>query len=51
MAITASSVVMPILFGAAGAAVGVTGVFWAVGLVVGGSTRLPLTLRRHKALH
>lgn len=51
MAITASSVVMPLLFGAAGAVVGVTGVFWVVGLVVGGSTRLPLALRRHKALH
>lgn len=50
MAITASSVVMPILFGAAGAAVGVTGVFWAVGLVVGGSSRLPLGLRQHDAL-
>jgi len=51
MAITTSSVVMPMLFGAAGAVVGVTGVFWAVGLMVGGSTRLPLGMRDHEALH
>ena len=51
MAITTSSVVMPMLFGAAGAVVGVTGVFWAVGLVVGASARLPLGLRSHQSLH
>ncbi len=34
MVINASSVAMPMLFGAAGAAVGVAGVFWAMGLMV-----------------
>ena len=34
MAINASSVAMPMLFGAAGAAVGVSAVFWMVGLTV-----------------
>lgn len=35
MAINASSVVMPMLFGTVGAAVGVSVVFWTVGVVVG----------------
>jgi predicted MFS family arabinose efflux permease len=45
MVINASSVVMPLLFGAAGAAVGASGVFWAMGLVVGGGTRFAFGLR------
>lgn len=51
MAITASSVVMPIIFGAAGAVVGSLGVFWSVGAIMGVSTRLPLGLRHRRALH
>ena len=35
MTINASSVVMPLLFGTVGAAIGVASVFWAVGAVVG----------------
>ncbi|OYY90960.1 MAG: MFS transporter, partial [Polaromonas sp. 28-63-22] len=35
MAINASSVVMPMLFGSAGALVGVAAVFWATGAIVG----------------
>ena len=45
MAINASSVTMPMLFGAAGTFVGISGVFWAVGLIVGGGTRLAVGLR------
>jgi MFS family permease len=45
MAINASSVAMPMLFGVAGAVVGISGVFWAVGLAVGAGTRLALGLR------
>ena len=45
MAINASSVSMPILFGAAGAVVGIAGVFWAVGLAVAGGIRLAAGLR------
>jgi MFS family permease len=45
MAINASSVTMPMLFGAAGTFVGISGVFWAVGLIVGGGTRLAFRLR------
>ncbi|TWO72638.1 MFS transporter [Caenimonas sedimenti] len=40
MAINASSVAMPLLFGAAGALVGVSAVFWVVGAVVGLGSRL-----------
>jgi predicted MFS family arabinose efflux permease len=40
MAINGSSVVMPLLFGSAGVVVGVSGVFWAVGAVVGLGSRL-----------
>jgi MFS family permease len=46
MAINASSVAMPILFGAAGAAIGIAGVFWAVGLAVAGGVRLAAGLRQ-----
>ncbi|WP_311223893.1 MULTISPECIES: MFS transporter [unclassified Acidovorax] len=40
MAINASSVVMPVLFGTAGALIGVAGLFWVVGATVGGGARL-----------
>ena len=39
MAINASSVLMPLLFGTAGAFVGVSVVFWTVGLAVGSGAR------------
>ena len=45
MAINASSVAMPILFGVAGAVVGISGVFWAVGFAVGAGSRLAYGLR------
>ena len=45
MAINASSVLMPMLFGAAGSVIGIAGVFWTVGAVVGAGTRLGLGLR------
>jgi MFS family permease len=47
MAINASSVAMPMLFGAAGAFIGISGVFWTVGAAVGAGTRLALRLGRH----
>jgi MFS family permease len=40
MAINASSVSMPILFGLAGSVIGISGVFWAVGAVVAGGIRV-----------
>lgn len=43
MAINASSVLMPLLFGAAGAIVGIQSVLWAVGAVAG--TGIPAALR------
>ena len=39
MALNASSVAMPLLFGAAGTLIGVAGVFWLVGAVVAAGTR------------
>ena len=45
MAINASSVAMPMLFGMAGAVIGISGVFWVVGAVVGGGARLAMKLR------
>ena len=45
MAINASSVAMPMLFGVAGAVIGISGVFWAVGLLVGAGSRLAWGLR------
>ncbi|MBC5766205.1 MFS transporter [Ramlibacter albus] len=45
MAINASSVGMPVLFGAAGTIVGVSGVFWAVGLMVGCGTAMAVKLK------
>ena len=41
MAINGSSVLMPILFGSLGTVVGVSALFWAVGVIVGSATRLP----------
>jgi MFS family permease len=40
MVINASSVAMPMLFGVAGTAVGIAGVFWCVGAAVGAGARL-----------
>ena len=45
MLINASSVAMPLLFGAAGAAIGVSAVFWTVAVAVGAGTRVALGLR------
>lgn len=44
MAINASSVTMPLLFGLAGSAIGISGVFWIVGAIVGGGSRLAFRL-------
>ena len=51
MAINASSVLMPMLFGTAGALVGIAGVFWAMGAVVGAGSRLAWLLRGATLLH
>lgn len=45
MTINGSSVVMPLLFGTAGVLVGVAGVFWAVGAVVGAGSHLAWRMR------
>jgi len=45
MAINASSVTMPMLFGVAGTFIGISGVFWVVGAIVGAGTRLAYGLR------
>ena len=45
MAINLSSVTMPLLFGLAGAVIGISGVFWIVGATVAGGTRLAFGLR------
>lgn len=45
MAMNASSVLMPLLFGTAGAVVGVSVVFWTVGLAVGAGARPAWLLR------
>jgi len=45
MTVNASSVLMPMLFGVAGAVVGIGPVFWLVGLVVGGGSRTAWHLR------
>lgn len=45
MSINASSVLMPLLFGTAGAVVGVSVVFWTVGLAVGAGARSAWLLR------
>lgn len=49
MAINGSSVLMPLLFGSAGALVGVKAVFWLVGGVVGAGSRLAWGMRRGPA--
>jgi MFS family permease len=46
MAINGSSVLMPMIFGVAGAAIGVAGLFWLVGAAVGGGVHLALRLER-----
>ncbi len=48
MGINISSVVMPMLFGAAGAVIGIVGVFWCVAAFVGVGTRSGYLLRVHK---
>jgi MFS family permease len=45
MTINASSVLMPLLFGTAGAVVGVSVVFWTIGLAVGAGARSAWRLR------
>jgi len=44
MAINGSSVLMPLLFGVAGAVVGAAGLFWMVGAAVAGGVRLAVKL-------
>ncbi|WP_431096965.1 MFS transporter [Polaromonas aquatica] len=51
MAINASSVVMPMLFGTAGALVGIAGVFWTTGAVVGAGSRAAWLLRNSMPAH
>lgn len=46
MTINASSVAMPLLFGAFGAVVGVSAVFWTVAVAVGLGSRLAMGLRK-----
>ena len=50
MAINASSVAMPILFGSTGALIGISGVFWGVGCIVGLGSRTAWRLRDSLAL-
>jgi len=45
MVINASSVLMPTVFGAAGAVMGVTGLFWTIAALMGGGTRVAFRLR------
>ncbi|WP_427911804.1 MFS transporter [Ramlibacter sp. MMS24-I3-19] len=49
MAINASSVSMPMLFGAAGAVIGIAGVFWTVAAAVASGTRVAWGLRQVQA--
>jgi len=49
MSINASSVLMPMLFGAAGAVAGVAPVFWVVGAAVGWGSRAAWLLRPDKS--
>ena len=46
MAINASSVMMPMVFGSLGAVLGVSALFWGVGAMVGAASRLPWLLGR-----
>ena len=45
MSINASSVLMPMLFGSAGALIGIAGVFWVTGAVVGAGSRAAWLLK------
>lgn len=49
LVINASSVAMPVAFGAAGTAVGVTAVFWAVAAAVAAGSRLAFGLRARQS--
>jgi len=49
MVINASSVAMPMLFGAAGAVVGISAVFWTIACSVGGGIRVAWQLKDIKA--
>ncbi len=49
MVVNASSVSMPMLFGAASAVVGVAGLFWVVGAAVAGGSRVAWSLRAGKS--
>jgi MFS family permease len=49
MSINASSVLMPLLFGSAGALIGVSGLFWIVGAAVGAGVRPAWRLRPNPA--
>jgi predicted MFS family arabinose efflux permease len=49
MAVNASSVVMPLVFGAAGAVAGVSAVFWVIGAGVGSASPLAWRLRPRKS--
>lgn len=51
MAINASSVLMPMLFGTAGAVIGVGGVFWVVGAAVGAGARMAWNMGKPQAVH
>jgi MFS family permease len=51
MAINASSVVMPMLFGTAGALVGIAGVFWTTGAMVGFGSRAAWLLKDSMPAH
>ncbi|MEP6772550.1 MAG: MFS transporter [Polaromonas sp.] len=51
MAINGSSVVMPMLFGTAGALIGIAGVFWVTGVMVGAGSRAAWLLRNSMPAH
>jgi MFS family permease len=51
IAINASSVLMPLLFGTAGAIIGVAGVFWIVGAAVGTGARAAWLLKDSLPAH
>ncbi len=51
MAINGSSVIMPLLFGSAGALVGIASVFWAIGALVGAGSRLAWLLKGSMVAH
>lgn len=51
MAINASSVLMPMLFGSAGALIGIAGVFWATGAMVGAGSRAAWLLKDSMPAH